>query len=213
MNNQILYLFDPLCGWCYGFSQTMLKFYEAFRTEYEFVAIPGGMIIGSRVGPAKASRSYITGVIPRLETTTGVVFGEAYHQLLNSDTLFDSEPPSRALHAFRSFHFEKAIEFAHAMQLAHFTEGKDYNNPQMYVELAKQFGIEEAAFMERYEDERIRQNVQMEFAWAKESGVQGYPTVVLRKDQKYYMLAHGYAPLDSLKSSLEKAKKMMASQS
>ncbi len=207
MKDQILYLFDPLCGWCYGFSQTMVRFYEELRAEHEFVAIPGGMITGSRVGPAKASSIYIKGIIPRLEATTGVVFGEEYLRLLDSDTIFDSEPPSRALHAFRSFHFERAIEFAHAMQLAHFTEGKDYNNPQMYAELAGQFGIGEAAFMERYEDERIRQNVQMEFAWARESGVQGYPTVVLRKGQKYYMLAHGFSPLESLKSSLERAVK------
>lgn len=210
MNDQILYLFDPLCGWCYGFSPVMLQFYHDQKANYEFVVIPGGMITGSRIGPAREAKGYISGVIPRLESTTGVTFGEGYHQLLDSEILFDSEPPSRALHAFRSFHFEQAMEFAHALQLAHFRDGKDYNDPNTYRGLAVQFQLDPEAFFERFEDERIKQNVQMEFAWAREAGVQGYPTVVLRSGQKYYLISNGYTPLDSLQDSLKKAKKMLS---
>lgn len=209
MNNQILYLFDPLCGWCFGFSNTILQFYKKLNTEYEFVAIPGGMITGSRVGPASQSKGYIIDVIPRLESLTGVKFGAGYFKMLDSNTIFDSEPPSRALHTFRSFQFEKAIEYVHTMQHAHFVDGRDYNDLSLYPELAEPFGISPQDFTERFHDERIAQNVQMEFAWARESGVQGYPTVVLRSGQKYYMLAHGYAPIDSLEASLQKAKKML----
>lgn len=208
MKHQILYLFDPLCGWCYGFSQTMLEFYHQHKDQFEVVAIPGGMITDERVKPASSMHAYISGAYERVETTSGVRFGEAYlKQLIPSDSIMlNSEPPSRALLTFRSFHFERAVEFAHALQEQHFAHGRDYNDESLYSDLAVSFQIDPEAFMTRYYDERMKQNVQQEFAWVRESGVQGFPTVVYRSDQKYFMLAHGYMPLDQLNLALERAR-------
>lgn len=210
MNTQILYLFDPLCGWCYGFSDTFLAFYHQHQSDFEFVAVPGGMFTGDRVAPYHSMKDFISGSYKRIEEMTGVSFGEKYiSELVLSDTMLDSEPPSRAIITFRSFQFDQGVAFAHALQKAHFLEGKNYNDKDLYQELAGQFGLDGTAFMMRYHDERIGQNLQQEFAWVRESGVQGYPTVVLRAGSKYYTLTHGFAPLDQLNHSLEKATKML----
>ena len=213
MKNQILYIFDPLCGWCYGFSATMLKFYERYRDHYEFVAIPGGMVTGARVKPISEMEDFISEAYERVEQRTGTPYGDAYlNGLLRSKTtLLDSEPPSRALHAFRSFHFERGIEFAHALQKAHYLEGKDFNDESVYRDLAKQFDLEPETFMKRFREERIQSAMEQEFAWVSESGIQGFPTVVCRYREKYYLLAHGYCPLAKLEESLERAKSMMIS--
>lgn len=211
MKDQILYIFDPLCGWCYGFSDTMLQFYQLFGQDFEFVAVPGGMVTGDRTGPISDMEDYISKAYLRVEETTGAQYGEKYltDLLRSKTTMLDSEPPSRALITFRSFYPERAVEFAHALQKAHYFHGRDFNDESLYEELAGQFGLDAKAFMERYHDPRMKQNLQQEFAWVKESGVQGFPTVVYRSGQKYYLLAHGYAPLDNLKSSLQKAQKMV----
>lgn len=211
MKDQILYMFDPLCGWCYGFSETMVKFYRQHKNKFEFVAVPGGMVTGGRIGPISDMEDYISRAYKQVEQTTGCKYGEFYLEglLRSKNTILDSSPPSKATITFRSFFPDRAIEFAHELQKAHYFEGKDYNNESLYVNLATQFELDPVQFMERYNDPRMEQNLQQEFAWVKESGVQGFPTVVYRSDQKYYLIAHGYAPLQTLNDSLTKALKMV----
>lgn len=210
--NQILYIFDPLCGWCFGFSQTMLDFSRQHADQYKFVPIVGGMMTGSRVAPYASMAEYIKGSIPRLEVTTGTSFGEPYIQnfLEDGSAMTNSEPPCRALVAFRNIQPTQAMEFAHRLQTVHFKEGKDYNDESIYGELAKSFGLDPITFMEQFHFKAIKQQVEEEFSWVKKSGVQGFPTVVYNADQKYYLISHGYATKETLENSLQRAISMVA---
>ena len=209
--NQILYIFDPLCGWCYGFSQTMLTFSKLHADKYEFVPIAGGMMTGSRVASYSNIAEFIKGSIPRLEVTTGTTFGDAYIEnfLEDGSAVTNSEPPCRALIAFRGFLPGQAMEYAHRLQIAHYKEGLDYNNDSLYAQLAKSFDLDPKIFMESYSSQETRQNVEREFKWVKESGVKGFPTVIYQAEQKYYLISHGYVSLESLEASLEKANSLI----
>lgn len=211
MKDQILYLFDPLCEWCFGFSHTLLQFYEQHGKSLEFVAVPGGMITGERVGPISSREAFIISTYPQVEEKTGCKYGDGYLNglLKTGSTILNSEPPSRATITFRSFFPERSVEFAHTLQNAHFYDGRDYNDVKLYEELAEHFHLDPKAFMERYLDERMKQNLLQEFAWVSESGVQGFPTVVYRSGQRYYQLAHGHASLTILNDALNKAQKMI----
>lgn len=211
MQYQILYLFDPLCGWCYGFSKVIAAFAEKYQSQFEFVAIPGGMVTGERVAPFSTKHAYISGAYKRVEQMSGCTFGTAYlNDLLTSDTIvMDSEPPSRALITFRTFDSSRSIAFAAAMQHEHYHNGKDYNDESWYSSLAAKFDLDPILFASRMQESKMKQHVQEEFAWVRESGVQGYPTVVLRNRQKYYQLANGFTTLSELDASLVKAQKMM----
>lgn len=211
MDAQILYLFDPLCGWCYGFSDTIHTFSMKYGSAYEFVPIPGGMVVDERVQPVSTIEEYISGALGRVEEVTGCQFGEKYKNglLKSKTTIMNSEPPSRALVTFRTFHSDQSIAFAKALQKAHYYDGRDYNDEEWFGELAEEFGIDRKVFMSRFKEEKMKQHVQEEFAWVKESGVQGFPTVVLRKGHKYYMLSNGYVPLNTLEETLKKAERKL----
>jgi putative protein-disulfide isomerase len=207
---QILYLFDPLCGWCYGFSENINNFSGKHQDKFEVVPIPGGMVVEERVRPISSMAGYIGDALKKVEQTTGCTFGEAYKkELRDGDMLLDSEPPSRALITFRTFDLNRSILFAKSLQSAHYMEGKDYNDPALYRAMASSFGLDPDLFMERFNDPEMKQQVQQEFAWVRESGIQGYPTVVLRNKERYYLLTNGYASLDTLEQSLQKAMKMI----
>lgn len=208
MQAQILYLFDPLCGWCYGFSDTIDQFSAKYKNQYEFVPIPGGMVTDDRVQPISTIETYISDAFEKVEKMTGCKFGEEYiNGLLRSKlVMMDSEPPSRALITFRTFNAQQSIAFAKALQAAHYRDGRDYNDLNLYRELSAKFGLDPDVFMSRFEEEKMKQQVQQEFAWVRESGVQGFPTVVLRNGQQYYLISNGYVTLEELEKTLEKAK-------
>jgi putative protein-disulfide isomerase len=48
---EIIYVFDPLCGWCYGFSPVIKQAYDTYKDKADFKVITGGMIIGDQISP------------------------------------------------------------------------------------------------------------------------------------------------------------------
>lgn len=202
--NQILYFFDPLCGWCFGFSQTMQGFYHPHKNSLEFHAIPGGMITGPRVAPYRTMEAYIKGARPRLEETTGVQFGDAYiDKIVSSEIEMDSELPSRSLVTFRYFFPDLTMDYAHALQQKHFVEGRDYHDESVYRELAEYFKVDENLFMSRLHEDQSRFDTNQDFAWVNNAGIKGFPTVLLKSDQQYSMLSQGYTDLTALNEVLE----------
>ncbi len=169
------------------------------------------MLTGDRAKPISQMEEYISGALQKVESTTGCKFGEGFTDSLlrSKDTILDSEPPSRAVITFRTFNSAKSLEYTAALQRAHFFDGRDYNDHKLYGELSEQFGIDSKSFMSRFKEDEMIQHVQEEFHWVKESGVQGYPTVVVRSNSKYYMLSNGYVSVKSMEESLKSASKYL----
>ena len=76
--------------------------------------------------------------LDEVETVTGVHFGQAFHALGDAGIYrYDSEPPSRAIVAFRQLTQDPArtVAFAHAVQQALFRDGHGLNEIATYVPL------------------------------------------------------------------------------
>lgn len=200
----LIYVFDPLCGWCYGFGNTILQLFNKRKDDLNFEVVVGGMITGSRIAPFHTMQAYISGAYKRVEEMTGVKFGDGYlNELLPSDTLLSSEPPCRAVVTFRSFQPDQVVPFAHALQKKQFLEGKDFNTDAVYEELAIDFGIDPAAFLKLFHSEEMKYQTQQDFQWSQSAGIKGFPTVVLKTEGGYYLVAHGYRPLEDLEKVID----------
>ena len=55
----IYYIFDGLCGWCYGFAPVVNQLQQELGKKVIFKVISGGMVTGSRVGPIRQMAAYI----------------------------------------------------------------------------------------------------------------------------------------------------------
>jgi len=200
---KIIYVFDALCGWCYGFSPVIKEFHEHYQSEFDFEIISGGLIVGSRIGPYGDFATYIINAIPGLEQTTGVTVGEAYKQQLVSDHLIqNSIPPAKALCYVKSLLPEKAFKFAHDLQLAKFYEGKDLNDVESYKDLISDAGLSYEAFSEYFENNDDK--AYKEFEKAAAYGVSGYPAVILKINDKTINLSRGYVNYKQLEEQLKR---------
>ncbi|MEQ8684470.1 MAG: DsbA family protein [Imperialibacter sp.] len=207
----IIYIFDPLCGWCYGFSGTIVDLFNKRKDEFNFEVVAGGMITGTRIAPFSTMHGYISGAYKRVEEMTGAKFGVPYlNELLPSDTQMNSEPPSRALVTFRSFLPDQVVPFAHALQKKQYLEGRDFADNTVYEELAVQFGVDPKAFIEKFESEEMKYRTTEDFQWSNSAGVKGFPTVVLKNDQGYYLISNGFRPLDEVEKVIETIQGMAA---
>ena len=44
--SKLIYVMDPLCGWCYGNSANTQHLYDTYKNQIDFEILPAGMWIG-----------------------------------------------------------------------------------------------------------------------------------------------------------------------
>ncbi|KUG06686.1 DsbA family protein [Solirubrum puertoriconensis] len=204
-DTQLLYIFDPLCGWCYGMSPLIKRLAEEYAERVPFTVLSGGMVTGDDVEPIGKRWDYISQALKQVEQVTGVEFGAAFHALgAEGSYVNNSEPPSRALMVFKQLDpLNREVAFAHDIQRAHFAEGRDLNAPDTYEQLAKAYSLDAGEFRRWWESDATREATQHEFDMVRQLGVQGFPTLVFVHGHQGYVLTRGYQPYEELKAGLE----------
>ena len=197
---KIIYIYDALCGWCYGFSPVVKAIFENYQKDFDFEVISGGMILGSRTGPIGTVAPFIGSTYKTIEETTGIHFGESFlRQVDRGEMILDSERPAIALSVFRSYQPENSIPFVHDLQLCIKHEGREPNEDEMYRYLAVNFGIDPDEFIHKMHEEEFKQLAYYDFALAKQLKVESYPSVFIQTaDNHFYMIARGYANFETM---------------
>jgi putative protein-disulfide isomerase len=203
---RIIYVFDALCGWCYGFSPVIMAIYEEYSDRFAFEVISGGMILGNRVGPIGVVAPFIESSYGTIEETTGIRFGDGFlRNAEKGELILDSEKPAIALAVLRSREPEKAIIFAHEIQTAIKFEGRDPNHHEIYRHIAVNHGYDPDQIQHQLHEEAFKQAAYYDFALARQLRVESYPAAFMQVgDLEFYMIAKGYTDYDTLKLRIEK---------
>ena len=199
---KIIYVYDALCGWCYGFSPVIEQFYRKHRDTIDFEVVSGGMINGSRIGPIGEVAPYIRQAYREVEAKTEVTFGQDFlHQVLeDGHTIFSSVPLAIALSVFKSHQARTAVLFAVALQKAIYYNGMAPEDLVAYASLAEAFGIDGKTFTEQMSQPKFQAKAEEDFQKTQQLGVRGFPTVFAETDGTYHRLASGYTSLPDLEN-------------
>jgi putative protein-disulfide isomerase len=201
---KLLYFYDPLCGWCFGFSPVIKKLEKEFQQKVTFEAISGGMVLGERVKPLSEMKTYLKDAMTRLEEMTGVKFGKPYLEILEEGSLMlNSELPCIAMTVFKSMTNKSSIEYASALQSALYENGINLNVIENYQDLAESFDLPWEVFKSKLEDPAYKEKTYQEFQIGQQMGVNGFPSVVLSIGNQGYLIARGYRPENEMKAVIE----------
>jgi putative protein-disulfide isomerase len=208
MNPTLIYCYDAYCGWCYGFSEVIKKIHSEYKNALDFEVLSGGMILTEEPVAIGATAKYIDEAYRRVEEITGAKFGEDYLWHIKhpdqSDWFPNSEKPAIALCVFKDYFPEQQISFAADMQYALHFEGRDLTDDEAYRLLLEKYNIDAADFYENLHDEKYKEQAYYEFALCKQLNVTGFPAVFLQtSDTKFYHLAQGYTPFESLNERVQ----------
>ena len=202
---KIIYAFDPLCSWCYGFHSIIMKLKNKFDFELDFELKSGGLIIGKRICAISKKAEYLKKSIPDVERITGAIFGEKYLKLLDEGTyISNSIPPSIAFNVLKSFRSDLDFEIGHAIQKAHYLEGRDLNNIRPYFDIAEEFEINKFGFMERFQDPIFETQTLEEFELVKSWGADNFPAILLQDEKgEVEPVSEGYVKYETLVEDFE----------
>lgn len=143
---RITYLFDPLCGWCYGASAALEKLVA--RPDFAVELAPTGLFAGAGARPMDDGfATYAWMNDQRISRLSGQPFSEAYrHGVLGDRTrLFDSGPATLALTAVASTAPDREFEAQKAIQRARYVDGRDITDIAVLSDVLRALGLREAA--------------------------------------------------------------------
>ena len=201
---RLVYVYDPLCGWCYGFSPVIQALHDATKRRASWEVLAGGMVMGEQVGPIGRLSEFLKQALPRVEGTTGVRFGQAFTTgVLEKGTLvLSSLEPSRALQAVKTVALEKAMPYAALLQSALYERGLDISSLGVLGDLAQEIGI--AHFDIEYLKTETYDRTMAEFELVAGMGITGFPTLVGFDGEVGKVFSRGWAPFDRLFESVNR---------
>jgi len=211
--NQLIYVYDALCGWCYGFSPVIQKLAEEQSDRFSVEVISGGMITGEREGPIGEVAAYIKHAYKDVEKRSGVTFGTKFlHETLaEGKAYFSSIPPAKALSVVKEMKPELSLKYAAGLQRLIYFEGVHPQDLDSYSQLADSLGLDKARFEELINSVLATEWALADFKRSAALQVNGFPSVFLRVDYQLYLVAKGYTDFESISRRIDevlgKAKK------
>ena len=186
---ELIYGFDPLCGWCYGIVPAMRRVADD-HPDIPIRLVMAGLVSGDRVGPYADMEGYIRGAADHLRQVTGRAPSEAFFRLITTPGVEgNSGPPCIAIAHAAGFAPDRAVEFAHKVIDAHFEEGADLNESATYVPLLAGVGVTEP--LPDIHDPRLAEAV---WEQGRRIGLRSFPTLAVLKDGQARILPSEYDP-------------------
>lgn len=199
----LVYVYDPLCGWCYGFHPVMEKLADRFREQLNIRVVPGGLAIDENAQPISEGYSYIRKSLEIIEKKTGITFGEPFIQLVDEGSyIYDSLPGCKAQNTINRLAPDQALAFAGAMQKSIFREGENLNIMKTFLTILKDFPVDPAEFEAIFTSDEIEKITRDQFAWVHENNASAFPALLLEIGNETGLMSKGYRPFDTLESHL-----------
>lgn len=200
MTVRLHYIYDPLCGWCYGAEPLA----SAAIDRIELV-LHGGGLWPEPTSLPEATRHYIQQADARIAQLSGQPFGEAYlsGSLLDPSLVLDSRPTIAAILAAEALDPGCGLSMLRGIQRAHYVDGRRVVEQPVLCDIAVGRGLNRDGFVAMLArvdaDAHINETRQL----MGRVGAEGFPTFVLERDgalrgvphQRYFGNTAGFLAL------------------
>lgn len=142
----VTYLFDPLCGWCYGASPAVASLSDVGDLVLEMV--PTGLFSGAGARPLdEGFAAHAWANDQRIHALTGQIFSEQYRTgvLADRSQRLDSGPATLALTSVALTAPDREFAALAAIQSARYADGRDITAAAVLADVLAGLGLDAAA--------------------------------------------------------------------
>jgi putative protein-disulfide isomerase len=203
MEKELIYIGDPMCSWCWGFSPVMLALAKQCHGRAKVSVVMGGLHPGTTEPQDQERKDFLRHHWKEVNERTDQPF--SYGLLDRNDFVYDTEPACRAVVTARTMQDDMiALEFFSKLQRAFYVDNSDIPKQGVLVRLAEEFGFEKGPFEAQFASNEMIEQTAADFEHARSMGVTGFPTVIVKHKNQYACLTWGYQPIKDLEPVLEK---------
>jgi putative protein-disulfide isomerase len=190
MGATLHYIYDPLCGWCYG-AEALVS--AASTSPSVGLELHAGALWPEPTRLPESTRLYIRQADQRIAAMSGQRFGADYHDglLLDPTMVLESRPPTAAVLAAQSLDPTKALPMLRAIQHAHYEQGRRVVEHDVLCDIAVEIGLDRAEFEAALERVSLEEHLSATHRLMSQVGAQGFPTFVLQVGDDLHPVPHG----------------------
>lgn len=190
---EIEYLFDPLCGWCYGASPMIEEL--AARSDITLRLVATGLFADEGARPLDAGfAEFAWKHDQKIAALTGQSFSDAYRQqvLGAGKGMLDSGPSNLALTAVALEDPSREFEAMRAIQRSRYVDGGDITDLTALADVLEALGLSTSADRIRDPDDALlratRDRIAAGRATAKDFNLRGVPALIAGTGEKRRLL-------------------------
>jgi putative protein-disulfide isomerase len=189
MNAVLHYIYDPLCGWCYGAEPLALA---ASKVDGLELRLHAGALWPEPTQLPEGTRRYIQQADARIAQMSGQPFGAAYLSglLLDPSMILDSRPVIAAVLAAQSLDSSKALQMLKGIQHGHYEQGRRVVEHDTLCDIAVEVGLDRDAFAAALGAVAVDAHIDDSRRLMGTVGAQGFPTFVLQIDGEWVGVPH-----------------------
>lgn len=190
MNAVLHYIYDPLCGWCYGAEPLV---WAASKVDGLALKLHAGGLWPQPTKLPDHMRRYIQQADARVGQMSGQPYGEPYLSglLFDPELVLESRPVIAAVLAAQALDPSKALPMLRGIQHAHYEHGKHVVREETLREIAAEIGLDPAAFAKALAEVRVDEHIAESHELMNNVGAQGFPTFVLQLNHDWFAVPHG----------------------
>lgn len=196
----LIYVHDPMCSWCWGFSPTWHEIRETLQHRYPsdrlvFRYVAGGLAPDSTVPMSSEVVENISGTWKTIEQKLGTRFNHDFWKL--NTPRRSSYPACRAVITARERGgAAKESAMIGAIQQAYYLKAQNPSNLATLVDCASRIGLDKHRFERMVQSPECDALLQYEIGFSRqlfsEAGGRGFPSLFLEVDGQYQEVPFSY---------------------
>lgn len=201
MDKEILYIADPMCSWCWGFSPVITNVRDDFSDHAIITPVMGGLRPGNDQVINEEAKKVLLHHWHQVHESTSQPFD--FDLKFPDDFVLDTEPSCRAVVTMHHLKPEAPFDYLKALQQAFYLDHRNLTQIEVLIELAVPLDVDTDAFAKHFESGDMKNRTVEGFHFSHRLGVQGFPTVILNDREGFKLLCNGYQPYERLKPFLQ----------
>lgn len=177
-NASLIYVHDPMCSWCFGFSKTFKSLMDSLPTGVKVKRLLGGLATDSDEPMSAATRHMVRQNWQRIEQAIpGVLFNYDFWD--NCAPRRATYPACRAVIAARQQGdiFDELM--THKIHQAYYQEARNPSDGSTLIELAVEMGLDQKIFSDDLATIQTQQTLLDEINLVRSLGVNGFPSLMM----------------------------------
>lgn len=204
---KFLYVADPMCSWCYGFSPELRAFLSHFP-NYDLDIVLGGLRAYQTQALDDAMRDMLYGHWDKVAQVSGLPFD--HKALRRPNFVYDTEPACRAVVAAKLLADDlpsgALLDVFQAISHAFYAQARDITNETELADiltLALNAAVGDEHFdrlslQETLTAAATREETRLNFEQIQRWGIRGFPMLLLVTDEGLQIVANGYCKTEQL---------------
>ena len=193
----LIYVHDPMCSWCWGFTNVYDQLIDRLPAEVEIHRLVGGLAPDSDAPMPEPMRQMLQQTWARIEQMIPAKkFNfDFWSQCAPRRSTY---PACRAVIAARAQGRQYDLMMTRQIQQAYYQQARNPSDNDTLIELSSEIGLDTERFASDLVNPGTQESLLVEINQTRSLGIDSFPSLMLKQGGQYYRILSNYTDVEPI---------------